>query len=467
MFSRYLRKIRGRINLRLAAQYSIVFILSSMLLFGLIHLFLSSTLKKDDFNSIRYKLLELWASYETGGVQALNRQVSLGKLLGERRVSMVRVADSFNSTILLIIPETWRSAPEGSLQRIYSGEEVTKIKIEVGGTLYYIETASLRLSDGNRLQVGMNVAERVFALKRFREIFAVVMVPFILMSFLGGAYLAARSLRPLRNLNDTVRTIIETGKFEARIQSPGTRDEMEELVLLFNRMLGMIEPLVEGMRNALDNVAHDLRTPLSRMRGSAEAALQSPHDHNQLKQAVAESMEEADVMLSLLNTLMDISEAETGVMHLDRKPVDLSRLVDDMAELYRYIAEEKEIEVSTDLPKELRVSADVTRIRQALANLLENAIKYSSSRGEITVRLSSDGTVATVFVKDNGTGIAKDEIERVWERHYRGANAKGSPGLGLGLSFVKAVVEAHGGTVRVTSTQTEGSEFSFTLPLSN
>jgi len=292
------------------------------------------------------------------------------------------------------------------------------------------------------------------------------MVPFILMSFLGGAYLAARSLRPLRSLNDTVRTIIETGKFEARIQSPGTRGEMAELVLLFNRMLGMIEPLVEGMRNALDNVAHDLRTPLSRMRGSAEAALQSPHDHDQLKLAVAESMEEADIMLSLLNTLMDISEAETGVMHLDRTQVDLSMLVDDMAELYRYIAEEKEIELSTDLPKEISVSADVTRIRQVLANLLENAIKYSSSRSVITVRLSSDGTGATVFVKDNGTGIEKDEIERVWERHYRGANAKGSPGLGLGLSFVKAVVEAHGGTVRVTSTRGEGSEFSFTLPLS-
>jgi signal transduction histidine kinase len=467
MFSRYLNKIRGRINLRLAALYSIVFILSSMLLFGLIYLFLSSTLKKDDFNSIRYKLLELWASYETGGVQAINRQVSLGKLLGERRVSMVRVADSWNNTLLLIIPETWRSAPEGSLQRIYSGEEGTKIKIEAGGTVYHIETASLLLSDGNRLQVGMNVAERVFVLKRFREIFAVVMVPFILISFLGGAYLAARSLRPLRSLNETVRTIIETKKFEARIPSPGTRDEMEELVLLFNRMLGMIEPLVEGMRNALDNVAHDLRTPLARMRGSAEAALQSPGDHDQLKQAVVESMEEADVMLSLLNTLMDISEAETGVMHLDRKPVDLSMLVDDMAELYRYIAEEKEIEVSTDLPKELSVSADVTRIRQALANLLENAIKYSPSHGEITVRLSSDGTDATVLVKDRGTGIAEEEIERVWERHYRGKNAKGSPGLGLGLSFVKAVVEAHGGTVRVTSTQKEGSEFSFTLPLSD
>ncbi len=466
MFSRHLKKIRGRINLRLAALYSIVFILSSLLLFGLIYLFLSSTLKKDDFNSIRFKLLELWASYETGGVQALNRQVSLEKLLGERRVSMVRVADSWNSTLLLIIPETWRSAPEESLQRIYSGEEGTKMRLEVGGTVYHIETASLMLSDGNRLQVGMNVAERVFALKRFREIFAMVMIPFILMSFLGGAYLAARSLRPLRSLNDTVRTIIETGKFEARIQSPGTRDEMEDLVLFFNRMLGMIEPLVEGMRNALDNVAHDLRTPLSRMRGSAEAALRSPNDQHQLKQALAESMEEADVMLSLLNTLMDISEAETGAIHLDLKRVDLSRLVDDMAELYRYIAEEKKIEISADLPKELSVSADVTRIRQALANLLENAIKYSSSKGEITVRLSSDGTYAKVYVKDHGTGIAADEIERVWERHYRGKNAKGSPGLGLGLSFVKAIVEAHGGTVRVTSTEKEGSEFSFTLPLS-
>lgn len=465
MFLKHLGRIKGKINFRLAALYTIVFILSSFLLFGLIYLFLSSALKKEDYNSIRLKLLELWASYEVEGIESLRRQVSLEKLLGDRRFSMVRVADRYNSTLFLVVPEPWTSVTVSRLRQIYTGPAGTIVKISAGGVSYYIETASLRLPDGNLLQVGMNVGDRVSALKRFREIFAFVMIPFALMSFLGGTYLAARSLRPLRSLTSAVRTIIETGKVESRIPPSGTGDELDELVRLFNRMLEKIERLVEGMRDALDSVAHDLRTPMTRLRGSAESALQSPEDKEQLKNALVESMEEADAVLSMLNALMDISEAETGAMRLDRKKVNLTRIIEDIAGLYQYIAEQKAITLSVDAPPDVSVSVDVTKIRQVLANLLENAVKYTPERGEVVIGISSDTTTATIFVKDTGEGIPKGEMERVWERHYRGLHGRSSPGLGLGLSFVKAIVEAHNGSVGVKSKQGEGTEFSFTLPM--
>jgi signal transduction histidine kinase len=465
MFLKSLREIRGKVNLRLAFLFTFVFLLSSALLFGLIYLFLSSNLKKDDYRTIHQNLLELWAGYEVDGISAILNTVSVEQFLGERWLSFIRVSDRWNNTVFVILPEPWRTLPGSSLERIYSNPSGSLVRIEVQGIVYYVETASLRLDDGNELQVGMNVAERMSMMRRFREIFALVMIPFTVMSFAGGSYLAARSLRPLQSLNDTVRTVIETGKVDARIPTMNKPDELDELVRLFNRMLERIERLVEGMRDALDSVAHDLKTPLTRMRVSAEAALRSSDDSVQLKKAVTESLEEADGMLSLLNTLMDISEAETGVMRLDLSDIDLTSIVGDMAELYRYIAEEKSIALSVETLAPITVRADLTRIRQVIANILENAIKYTGAGGKILIRISPGERDVTVTVKDSGVGIPKEEITQVWQRHYRGKNSRSYPGVGLGLSVVKAIVEAHRGSVRIASTPGEGTDLSFTLPL--
>jgi signal transduction histidine kinase len=465
MFLKSLRKLRGKVNLRLAFLFTGVFLLSSALLFGLIYLFLSSNLKKEDYRTMSQKLLEMWAGYEAGGIGAIMNTMSMERFLGESRFSFIRVSDRWNNTVFVILPEPWRTLQESRLRRIYSNPPGSLVKIEVGEKVYYVETASLRLADGNKLQVGINVDERMSMLRRFREIFALVMIPFAVMSFAGGAYLAARSLRPLQRLNDTVRTIIETGKVDARIPTLNKPDELDELVRLFNVMLERIESLVEGMRDALDSVAHDLKTPLTRMRGSAEAALRSPDDSGQLQKAVTESLEEADGMLSLLNALMDISEAETGVMRLDLSDIDLAGTVSDMAELYRYIAEEKSIELSVATLASITVRADLTRIRQVIANLLENAVKYTGTGGKILIRISTGENDVTVTVKDSGVGIPKEEITQVFRRHYRGKNSSSYPGLGLGLSVVKAIVEAHRGVVRIVSMPGEGTELSFTLPL--
>ena len=465
MFLKSLRTIRRKVNLRLAFLFTVVFLLSSTLLFGLIYLFLSSNLKKEDYRTMRQKLLELWAGYEVGGITAIGNKVSAEQFLGESRFSFIRVSDRWNNTMYVIQPESWWSVPASGLERIYSNPSGSLVKIEVGGAVYFVETASLRLADGNMLQVGIKVDERMAMLRRYREIFALVMIPFAVMSFAGGSYLASRSLRPLQRLNDTVRTIIETGKVDARIPTLNKPDELDELGRLFNVMLGRIENLVEGMRDALDSVAHDLRTPLTRMRGTAEAALRSPDDSGQLRKAVAESLEEADGMLSLLNAIMDISEAETGVMRLDLSDIDLAGTVSDMAELYRYIAEEKSIELSVETPAPVTVHADRTRIRQVVANLLENAVRYTGAGGKILIRISPGESDVTVTVKDSGAGILNEEITQVFQRHFRGKNSKSHPGLGLGLSVVKAIVEAHRGLVRIASTPGEGTELSFTLPL--
>ncbi|HEY3803922.1 MAG TPA: HAMP domain-containing sensor histidine kinase [Kofleriaceae bacterium] len=315
-----------------------------------------------------------------------------------------------------------------------------------------------------RLEVGVSDEPWHSLWDRLRLRALLLAIAAVVLALVGGMYFTQRSLRPIRELATTARDVTRSGDLSRRVTERGTGDELDELSASFNRMLERNQRLVRGMRDALDNVAHDLRTPLTRLRGSAEVALRET-DPASAREALADCVEETDRALVMLRALMDVSEAETGIMRLDRGAVALDRLAADVVDLYGQVADDAGISLALTEGPEVVVPVDATRVRQAIANLVDNALKYTPRGGRVSIDVARAGEQAIVRVSDTGEGIAPDALPRIWDRLYRGDASRTRPGLGLGLSLVKAIVNAHGGTVAVESTPGTGSIFTIALPI--
>jgi signal transduction histidine kinase len=304
-------------------------------------------------------------------------------------------------------------------------------------------------------------------LDRFREKFIIILAGVVAFGIGGGALLSYQALRPVRGLIKALHPIIESDKLQARVPVEKTGDELEELSVLLNRALERIDRVVEGMRGSLDNVAHDLRTPMTRLRGIAEMALASKPHLESYREALSDCLEEAGNILGMLNTLMEISEVEVGSTRLELSDVNFSRVVGQVVEMYRLVAEEREISIDAAFPESLSVVADHGRLVQAVANLVDNAVKYTPPRGRVYVEAKRSGSEVILTVRDTGIGIPPNETEKIWDRSYRGDASRAQRGLGLGLSLVKAVVQAHRGSIAMSSELGSGSCFTLHLPLTS
>jgi signal transduction histidine kinase len=448
----------ARIGLRLASWYAIVFVITSLAIVLLTYRLLEASLAERDRQLVVSTLREYSQRYAAGGLASLADAVEIEQRSGRQERLLVRVVRGRSETLFLSAPYAWSDFDMSRLTGIDGLEQI----LSMSGTAR-LEVASGRLADGTLLQVGKSSESREALLARYRTVLAIVSLVIVAVGLAGGVIVTRWTLEPIRQLIAAVRGIIRTGRIDARVPVRPDQDAIDELSTLFNEMLDRITTLIRGMEHALDNVAHDLRTPMTRLRGVAERALQS--DETQVhRDALVTSLEESERILAMLDTLMDISEAETGTMRLDYADVPVAGIVSEVVELYENVAEDKHVEVSTEVEPGLTVPADARRLGQVLANLLDNAIKYTGRGGRVSMSARRDGAVVRFDIADTGIGIAPHDLPHIWDRLYRGDRSRTERGLGLGLSLVRAIIAAHGGTVDVSAEPGRGSTFTVRLP---
>ncbi|MGE3189234.1 MAG: sensor histidine kinase [Vicinamibacterales bacterium] len=461
MSSRWSDRLRRTIGLRLAVWYAGIFLVSSLVIVGLTYGLLATSLAARDHEIVESTLREYASRYQAGGLPALANAVEIEQRSGRRERLFVRVVGPFEEVLLYTLPPEWGDFDVSGLRRDGTTGDLATAPARDRSSV--LEVASLVLDDGTVLQVGKSTESRDELLSHFRTVLAGVGGVALAIGLVGGLVLTRSTLRPVRDLAAAVRHIVDTGQTTTRVPAGTTGDALDELSALFNRMLDRITTLISGMRDALDNVAHDLRTPMTRLRVTAEAAMASG-DAARQREALADCLEESDRVLSMLDTLMDISEAETGTMRLALAEIAVADVVHEVRELYEDVAEDRGIAIETEVPAALTVRADRDRLRQVLANLVDNAVKYTPEGGRVRIDASAAGDHVEIRVGDTGPGIPPHDLPRIWDRLYRGDRSRSARGLGLGLSLVKACVEAHGGRVEAENRPGGGAQFTIDLP---
>lgn len=419
---------------RLTLAYTAVFGVSVLILLTAIYWATAQNISRTIDDAISAEIDALAQNYRARGLRGLMQAID--KRTGPGNVS--------GALYLLTDPRYRPLAGNVSAWPVNAAEQGSWVVFPLAGDgaeAAYGRARAFNLSGGFHLLVGRDTR----ALDRFQDLMAEAMAwalaGTLVLGLGGGALVGRRVLARIDAINRGAETIMR-GDVSHRMGTTGSGDEFDRLATTLNAMLDQIERLMTGIRTVSNNVAHDLRSPLTRMRARLEQAVAHGGSAEELRETCASVMAEADQLLTTFNALLSIAEAESGVPLAEAVDVDLGALVEDVADLYGPVAEEAGLTMTAEAAAGAVISGSRELLFQALANLVDNAIKYTPEGGR--VRIAAAAHPPALVVEDNGPGIAAEDRARVVERFVRLDTARTTPGNGLGLSLVAAIARMHG-----------------------
>lgn len=452
--------------LRLALYFSGVFGLVSvaggLLMFQLVR---AHILGEIDDDILRQKA-ELVSILNRADAGAMREEVAAIATASGTTDYFVRLADRDGKVLLASDMRFWLAVPQAG--RLLDGEAVGAERLDtlvLADARRKARLLSARVAPQRYLQIGVSLEDSEQFFDHFRRVGLLILAAMLGLGGLTGWALARKAMAAVENVT-AAATRIADGHFSERVEVAGQGREIGRLVSAFNLMAERVQTVLTEMRQVNDHIAHDLRSPLTRIRGLAETAVVDGTVSGEGAEIAGSVVEECDRLMQMINTMLDITEAEAGIAGLKLAPVDLAELVGEVVELFAGVAEDQGIDLAGEAAAPVPVSADRRRLQRALANLVDNAIKYTPPGGRVRVAAAARDGTATIGVQDSGPGIAADDLPRIFDRFFRSDRSRHRPGSGLGLSLAQAVAHAHGGRIEVASAPGAGSLFTLIVPLS-
>ena len=466
MFFGKLISIRHTLAFRLTVWYAAVFTLSSCVAFLFFYLLITSVFRDRTDQELAEQVNRFSTLLAVQGIDSVKRVAVLeAQAAGEKKIFfrfLHRSGVVFSSSNM----SYWHHIPvdRAAVERLLGGERPVMETITISGRKQKVRVLYDFISPSIILQLGLAQEHYTRFIEAFKRIFIGTMAFLILLSALIGWFMARRALSGVAAVTRTARNITE-GAFEKRVPVKSRGDEIDQLAVTFNRMLDRIESLVSGIKEMSDNIAHDLKSPITRIRGLAEVTLTTDRSLEGYEKLAASTIEECDRLLDMINTMLLISKTEAGAGSLTIEQMDMAAVIRNALDLFQAIAEDKGVTLDADIPEHCILYGDIRMIQRLVANLLDNAIKYTPSSGRVSLSLAcGDGQMATFSVADSGVGISARDLPHIFERFYRCDQSRSEAGTGLGLSLARTIAEAHGGRIDVESTPGQGSVFTVRLP---
>jgi signal transduction histidine kinase len=460
MFLRKLHNLRNSLLFRLTVLYAISFTVLSTVGFMIFYYRIYTIAVEGLDHELQADTEKYAALMKETGLEAVKSTITEEVETGNPQEDFYRIFNFKGDILTTTDMSSWGAV----------GTQGILLKMQNEGLSYLTQTLTIAGRDDKArmitaiiapdtvLQIGESLKEINEYMDIFFQLFSILVIGFIIVSSGIGWLLAKRAIIDMQEVAETAEEI-SNGVYGRRVRIKGRVKEIERLGASFNRMLDRIQSLLKSMKEINDNIAHDLRSPLSRIRGIAEMSLLKEQSIETYKDMAVSTIEECDTLIAMINTMLDITEAEAGVNGAKAEKFELVALIQEACELFRPLAEEKKINLKTDLPESLTMLSDRKKMQRIVTNILENALKYTPENGMVSVSAAAkDGEVQIDF-KDTGTGISENNLPHIFERFYRCDRSRSQGGVGLGLSLVKAYAESIKGTIHVESTLNQGSRF--------
>jgi heavy metal sensor kinase len=465
MFLSKLRSVSRTLVFRLTVWYAGIFTLSSLLAFAFFYFQITSIVRERTDAELLESVEEFSALMSSKGVDAVKRAMVLeAKDDGEDKI-FFRLLASDGKELGSSKMAYWGGVHTNmeSLKRVFNGARHVLETLTLPDREYKVRSLYASIGAGTVLQLGWSLEEDEKFLARFRETFGTTVAVVMVFAALLGWFMAKRALANVEEVTRTARRI-SADDLGQRVPVKGQGSEIDKLAATFNDMLDRIQTLVTERKEMTENIAHDLRSPITRIRGIAEMALTAGKGADEYEAAAANTVEECDRLLEMINTMLYISQAEGGARKPTMEEIDMIRVVRDACELFQPVAEDKGVSLITRVESDLKVRGERQLLQRMVANLIDNALNYTPSSGTVTVSVNGDENLGVISVDDTGIGILPEELPRIFGRFYRCDQSRSRPGTGLGLSLVSAIVNSHRGKITVSSTPQVGTTFTVTLP---